>query len=381
MKRLWHKGNQVMPADPAWPASSGIKRESLALLAIVAVALMVAYATGSAAAGLLLLAYGVVGLLARARSVARKRQEAQRAQSLELLAAAAADLRAGAPAGLLLLPDPELERLARAAQRMSDRVGAPLADLIERMETQQRELSRARRAAHAQAAGIRLTTALLASLPLMALALGHSIGADAFGVLLTTPLGSACLALAAALQLGGVAWADRLAGQKLLPPRRKSGLGRLTPDPVQVSAGEELATAADLMAAALRAGSPVSAAVLATGEVLAGPLTRQLLQIGHQLRLGAGAEQAWQPLIEVDPHGAGRQVAEAARRSAQSGATLARALTRCADDLRARARDRAQARLQRGAVWLVLPLGLCFLPAFLLAGLVPVVLAVLSEVL
>jgi hypothetical protein len=31
-------------------------------------------------------------------------------------------------------------------------------------------------------------------------------------------------------------------------------------------------------------------------------------------------------------------------------------------------------------VWLVLPLGLCFLPAFLLAGIVPVVLAVRGEV-
>nr|WP_275412703.1 type II secretion system F family protein [Rhizocola hellebori] len=90
----------------------------------------------------------------------------------------------------------------------------------------------------------------------------------------------------------------------------------------------------------------------------------------------------WRPLARRrDGFDAGRQVALAARRSSESGAALSRSLTRCADDLRAQSRDQLQARLQRSAVWLVLPLGLCFLPAFLLAGLVPVVLAVLGEVL
>ena len=36
---------------------------------------------------------------------------------------------------------------------------------------------------------------------------------------------------------------------------------------------------------------------------------------------------------------------------------------------------------QRAGVLLVLPLGLCFLPAFVLAGIVPVIVAVLGDVL
>jgi Flp pilus assembly protein TadB len=310
---------------------------------------------------------------------------------------------------------------------MSDRTGAPLAELLERLEVQQRDLSRARAAAHSQVAGIRLTSVLLAVLPLVALGMGQAIGAEAFGVLLATPFGTGSVAVAVALQLGGLAWADRLAGQTSLLPRTRRGLRRLAHDPVPVPVGEELAAAADLIAAALRAGSPVSNAVLATGEVMAGPLSRQLLQVGHQLRLGVPAEMAWQPLVGLESSSdtaalppraglgsvqvldtvhtmrsggwrgavdaakralarrrvgadAGRQVAEAARRSAESGAALSRSLTRCADDLRAQSRDCLQARLQRSAVWLVLPLGLCFLPAFLLAGIVPVVLAVLGEV-
>ncbi len=390
--------------------------------AIAAVAVGVAVFTGSAAAGLILLAYGVAGHLAQVRARQRRHRQTQRARSLELMASAAADLRAGAEIGILALPDPSLERLARAAQRMSDRTGAPLAELLERLEAQQRDLSRAQSAAHAQVAGIRLTSVLLAVLPLVALGLGHAIGVDAFGVLLATPFGTACVAVAVALQLAGLAWAERLAGQGPVASKAKRGLRRLTPEPVRVAVGEELAEAADLIAAALRAGSPVSTAVLATAEVMAGPLSRHLLQVGHQLRLGVPAEVAWRPITGIDTavaasasltrsadqrgettvsgipwpaaavrralarraaHGydPGRQVAEAARRSAESGAALARSLTRCADDLRAQSRDRAQARLQRSAVWLVLPLGLCFLPAFLLAGLVPVVLAVLGEVL
>lgn len=42
---------------------------------------------------------------------------------------------------------------------------------------------------------------------------------------------------------------------------------------------------------------------------------------------------------------------------------------------------RAEASARRAGVLIVLPLGLCFLPAFILAGLVPVIVAVLGDVL
>jgi pilus assembly protein TadC len=140
----------------------------------------------------------------------------------------------------------------------------------------------------------------------------------------------------------------------------------------------ELAAAADLIAASLRAGAPVSTAVLAAGQTLAGPLSPTLQRIGTGLRLGVTPGEAWQPLSTI---GSARRVVAAACRSAESGAALAGALTRCADDMRADAEHARQAKSQRAAVLLVLPLGLCFLPAFVLAGLVPVVLAVLREVL
>ena len=73
--------------------------------------------------------------------------------------------------------------------------------------------------------------------------------------------------------------------------------------------------------------------------------------------------------------------ARAAARSAGTGAALARvARTECAR-LRAELTDAAQARAQRAAVLITGPLGLCFLPAFLVLGIAPVVIGLAGEAL
>lgn len=329
-----------------------------AMGALIVAAVLIAFF--APAAGIVVLGYG----LAVRHVVARHRRQAGqrrlRMDALETLAAIAADLRAGSPPPMVALPDAELDRLARGAQRLSDRTGAPLAELLDRIESHERVLSRVDSAAHAQAAGTRLTALLLAALPLAALGLGHLIGANAVGALLSTPLGSASVAVAVALQLGGLAWADRLAQLRARHVH------------------EELAIAADLLAAALRAGVPVPAAVSGVGQALGGPLSAHLIQIGQELRAGVSPVQAWQRLADLSP---ARRLVNAARRSADSGAALSGALVRCADDLRSDAAHERQAQAMRASVLLVLPLGLCFLPAFVVGGLVPVIIAVLGEVL
>ncbi|MGC5017137.1 type II secretion system F family protein [Micromonospora sp. DT47] len=140
----------------------------------------------------------------------------------------------------------------------------------------------------------------------------------------------------------------------------------------------DLPLAADLLAAALRAGAPVDRSVLAVADALGGPLAERLDRVGRTLLLGGGPEEAWAHLGPVP--GADRMVT-AALRSSRSGAALAGALTRVADDLRADRSTAAEASARRAGVLIVLPLGLCFLPAFILAGLVPVIVAVLGDVL
>jgi hypothetical protein len=88
------------------------------------------------------------------------------------------------------------------------------------------------------------------------------------------------------------------------------------------------------------------------------------------LELGADPEQAWSAAARLPPLMA---FARAAGRSAGTGAALARAARAEAGRLRAALADLAEARAQRAAVLVTAPLGLCFLPAFLVLGIAPVV--------
>nr|WP_239098262.1 type II secretion system F family protein [Micromonospora qiuiae] len=146
----------------------------------------------------------------------------------------------------------------------------------------------------------------------------------------------------------------------------------------RLRATADLPLAADLLAAALRAGAPVERAVLAVADALGGPLAEQLSRVGRTLQLGGVPQEAWAHLVTVP---GGQRIANAAVRSASSGAALAGALIRLADDLRADRATAIEAAARRAGVLIVLPLGLCFLPAFILAGLVPVIVAVLGDVL
>ncbi len=191
-------------------------------------------------------------------------------------------------------------------------------------------------------------------------------------------LGAALAGIAVAVVVGGVtgvflgllagAAADRLL-RRIEPRAARERRLRETAD---------LPLAADLLAAALRAGAPVDRSVLAVSEALGGPLADRLGRVGRTLRLGGSPGEAWAHLEGVT---GAEPVVAAAVRSSNSGAALARALTRLADDLRAERSTSAEAAARRAGVLIVLPLGLCFLPAFILAGLVPVIVAVLGDVL
>ena len=136
--------------------------------------------------------------------------------------------------------------------------------------------------------------------------------------------------------------------------------------------------ALDLLAGVLRAGLPVGAAVHLVAASIGGPLGQRLDLVGRELARGVDPTRAW---VAVAGLPGGGRLAPAVIRAADSGAALASAFGRLADDLRNSAASRAQARAQRAGVLLVLPLGLCFLPAFVVAGVVPVIVAVLGDVL
>lgn len=134
-----------------------------------------------------------------------------------------------------------------------------------------------------------------------------------------------------------------------------------------------LPLALDLAAAALRAGRPVDQALVLAAPAVPGPVGDLLGQVAGLLRLGADPAEAWRA---VASDAVLAPVARTATRSAGSGARLAAALEDSAAELRDQACAAARARAQRAGTWAMAPLGLCFLPAFVCLGVVPVVVGI-----
>jgi pilus assembly protein TadC len=140
----------------------------------------------------------------------------------------------------------------------------------------------------------------------------------------------------------------------------------------------DLPLAANLLSTSVRAGAPADRAASAVGEEIGGPLGDRLVRVGRGLRLGSTPARAWDQLSDVP--GAGRLIAVATH-SAERGVGLATAFDRVADDLRAAREAAGEAAARRAGVLIMLPLGLCFLPAFVLAAVVPTVAAVIRDLL
>jgi pilus assembly protein TadC len=121
---------------------------------------------------------------------------------------------------------------------------------------------------------------------------------------------------------------------------------------------------------------PVGAALAAVGQAVADPLRTELLQVAAMHRLGADAAHAWSGAPAVLAP-LGRTVARAGR----SGSSVGAALRALAADLRAAQRAREEAAVHRAGVWVLAPLGACFLPAFVCLGVVPLVLGLAADVL
>jgi pilus assembly protein TadC len=137
-----------------------------------------------------------------------------------------------------------------------------------------------------------------------------------------------------------------------------------------------LASGWDLLAACLRGGLAVPDAVRAIAGGVPGETANTLRRTAELIALGADPVTAWAPALR---HPATAELARGARRTARSGAALAGVAEALAADVRANAGELAEARAQRAAVAVTGPLGLCFLPAFLCLGVVPVVIGLATR--
>lgn len=130
-----------------------------------------------------------------------------------------------------------------------------------------------------------------------------------------------------------------------------------------------------LLAAVLRGGGSVAPALGLVSRALPGPATAALRLAEGRLRVGAPAAEVWADLAD-DP--ALAPLGRALARSESTGASVADTVARLADDLGRTHRAEVEDLARSVGVKAALPLGVCLLPAFLLVGIVPVVVASLA---
>ena len=151
------------------------------------------------------------------------------------------------------------------------------------------------------------------------------------------------------------------AGRLRAPVRKLGG-----PDPLAV------ASSLDVLAVCLAAGMAVSTAAAATARSAPPPMAEILRRAADLLALGADPAVAWSAAPDsVDPQI--DALLRLARRSSASGVALADAVSGLAAQCRQDATHAAAATAERAGVLIAGPLGLCFLPAFVCLGIVPVI--------
>lgn len=124
-----------------------------------------------------------------------------------------------------------------------------------------------------------------------------------------------------------------------------------------------------LMRAAIRSGVAIPRALQGVGEALQSAC---LTRAGTLLLLGAEWDEAWRSAV---PDSAEAAVCRALEPAWRDGADPLPLLERAAETWQARRDRRAREAAARLGVRLVLPLGLCYLPAFVLVGVLPIVFA------
>lgn len=216
-----------------------------------------------------------------------------------------------------------------AAWQVAAAVGAPLAESLRALSTALRDAQEATDDVRVALAEPAATAKLMGWLPLVAVLLGVALGFDTFGTLIGNPIGIACLVAGAALILGAQRWNAALVGRA----RAAGGIPGLD---------------AEMLAIALSGGVSIERA-------------RRLVQDAT----GKTPDAETEAVLALS-RTAGVPAVELLRASS----TLARH----------RARVDGRLRAARLSTRLLLPLGVCTLPAFLLLGVAPMLLSVMTSV-
>jgi tight adherence protein B len=231
-------------------------------------------------------------------------------------------------------PDDTAWRGLAAAWLVATEAGAPLAPTLAGFASTLRSLAQNQRDLQTALAAPAATARMVMVLPVVGILFGMALGFDSIGTLFTTAPGLVCLTVGIVLMVVAHLWNLRLvAGAR--PKDLTPGLGL------------------DLMAIAVSGGASLARARRAVMDA------RQRCGIGAD-----GTEAAIEEVLEL---------------SRRAGVPAAALLRSEAVEARRVARSTGERRAATLAVTLMFPLGLCILPAFMVLGVAPLVIAVLSS--
>lgn len=230
-----------------------------------------------------------------------------------------------------------------AAWLVATDAGAPLASTLAEFSASLRSLAQNQRDLDTALAGPVATARMVMVLPVVGILFGMALGFDSLRVLFTTPPGLVCLALGLLLMLLAQLWNRRLL--------RRARPTNLTPG-----------LALDLMAIAVSGGASLSRAERAVADA------RETCGIAPDRPDGSDGSE-----------GSDAAIAEVLALSRRAGIPAAALLRSEATEARRAARSAGERAAATLAVTLMLPLGLCILPAFMLLGVAPLLIAVVSS--
>ncbi|TWX40199.1 type II secretion system F family protein [Frigoribacterium sp. ACAM 257] len=220
------------------------------------------------------------------------------------------------------------------AWHVAERSGAPLAGCLGSFVAALRQADAARREVEVALSGPRSTGRIVLALPPVGLLFSLGLGVDTASVLFGSPAGWGCLATGGSLVLAARAWNGRLV-RSAVPSAAVPGL-RL-----------------ELLAVAVSGGGSWEGALALVDEAC-------------RDRLG----------VDAADDGGGEAVLELSRRAGAPAGALLRA---AAAERRLDATTAARSAAAKLGSTLMLPLGVCVLPAFLVVGVVPLVVALVSS--
>jgi len=126
----------------------------------------------------------------------------------------------------------------------------------------------------------------------------------------------------------------------------------------------------------LKAGLPLLPALANVATLLSSSLKSDTEKVYSLLLLGAEPKQAWGVLVDDPQLGS---CARAIARAQLEGRSLAVVVDRMITEVFEKSLTRSEERVKSLSVKLALPIGLCFLPSFLIGGIGPVVYSFFSS--